>query len=48
MSEPYRRFQAAYAEGALDSQAAVSGLLDEYREIVLNGRGPSPRTDDGG
>ena len=43
-SETYRRLQAAYAEGALDSQQAVSGLLDEYREIVLDGRGPSPRT----
>ncbi len=38
-SATYRRLQAAYAAGALDSQQAVSLLVDEYCGIVLDGRG---------
>ncbi|MHB1504484.1 MAG: methylmalonyl Co-A mutase-associated GTPase MeaB [Acidimicrobiales bacterium] len=46
-SESYRRLRAAYAEGSLDSQQAVSSLLTEYREIVLDVPGSSLRVGGG-
>ena len=44
-SDTYHRLQAAFASGAVDKHEAVSGLLDEYREIVLDGRRSQLRTD---
>lgn len=36
-SKTYHRVQVAYAGASLDSQQAVSDLLAEYREIVIDG-----------